>query len=326
MHRKTSTLLALGLLTALAAVGAATGQGAQPERKELRIGYLPNIVLPQPLIGLVKGGFEKQVPGVKFSGQAFPAGPAVLEALRAGTIDIAYTGPYPPMNAFLKDRDVVLLVGAATGGTELLVSKASSIKTVADLKGKVVGINQLGSTVDVIVRYNLIEAGLVPDKDVRLIEVPPAEQAEALKRNEVAAVASPAPWPSYIVKNGNGRPLLNWHKIFDGGNYLQGVGFTTRKFAQANPNLVAAFVKAHRAITTDLNKNRAKGDKEVLDAWSQVTKRTLDPAVASAAFASIKYTNSADVKSFERLADVTFQAGILRQKGSFDGFLYAPGK
>ena len=321
---KRPTIISSLALAAL--LPAALGATPQPEVKELRIGYLPNIVLPQPLLGLTGGQFEKLVPGVKFTGTAYPAGPAVLEALRAGTIDIAYTGPYPPLNAFLRDRDVVLLAGAATGGTELLVGRNSPIRKVADLKGKVIGVNQLGSTVDVMVRFNLIEAGLVPDKDVRLIEVPPAEQADALKRNEVAAVASPAPWPSFIVKNGNGRALLNWRTIFDGGNYLQGVAFTTAKFARQNPNAVKAFVNAHKTITNNLNKDRTRGDKEVLAAWSAVTKRTLDPKVAQSAFASIKFTNAADLKSFQRLADVTYQAGILREKGSLEGFLYAPGK
>jgi NitT/TauT family transport system substrate-binding protein len=270
-----------GAALALVAVATST-QKARAEVKQVTIGYLPNIVLPQPLVGLQRGEYAKRVRGVRFIGKDYPAGPAVLEALRAGVVDIAYTGPYPPMKAFVKDKDVILLAGAAKGGTELLVPKNSPIRSIRDLRGKAIGINQLGSTVDAMVRYRLVQAGLAPDRDVRLLVVEPAQQADALKRGEVAAVAAPAPWPSVVKASGNGRALLGWRPILDNGNYLAGVVFTTRKFAQANPNFVRQFVAAHRAITNRLNSNRARGNAEVLAAWSRVTKKKMQPAVANA--------------------------------------------
>ena len=230
-----------------------TEGGKGIEIKQVKIGYLANIVMPQPLVGLQNGEFEKLVPGVKFTSQDYAAGPDVMKALRAGTVDIAYTGPFPPMKAYANDKDMVLLAGAAKGGTELMVSKNSPIKTVKDLKGKVVAINQEGSTVDALVRYNLLQAGLNPDKDVTMVEIKPAQQADALKRGEAAAVAAPAPWPSVVAINGNGRPLLNWKQILSNGDYLAGVAFTTKKFATNNPNFVKQFVAAHQSITERLN-------------------------------------------------------------------------
>ena len=301
----------------------ATSQSTSSEAKKIRVGYLANIVMPQPLVGIEEGEYAKKVSGVEFSGQDYPAGPAVLEALRSGVIDIAYTGPYPPMNAFLKNKDIVLLAGAAKGGTALMVLKSSSIKTVADLKGKVVGVNQLGSTVDAVVQYNLLQAGLKPGRDVRLIEVKPAEQASTLKGGQVAAVAAPAPWPSQIEKSGDGRALLDSKQILNNGDYLAGVAFTTKKFADANPQLIAKFVAAHKQITDELNKDRVSGDARVLAAWSKVTKKKLDPAVAKAAFATITFTSEAKLENFERDMDVSAQVGFLKKKGSLDGFLWS---
>lgn len=301
----------------------ATSQGSANEAKTLRIGYLANIVMPQPLVGLEEGEFQKLVPGVEFKGQDYPAGPAVLEALRSGIIDIAYTGPYPPMNAFLKNKDIVLLAGAAKGGTALMVLKSSPIQSVKDLKGKVVGVNQLGSTVDAVVQYNLLQAGLKPGKDVRLIEVKPAEQASTLKGGQIAAVAAPAPWPSQVERNGDGRALLDSKQILNNGDYLAGVAFTTKKFADENPELIAKFVAAHKTITDELNKDRAKGDARVLAAWSKVTKKQLDPEIAKAAFATITFTADAELANFERDMDVSLQVGFLKKKGSLDGFLWS---
>ncbi|MDF2441740.1 MAG: sulfonate transport system substrate-binding protein [Abditibacteriota bacterium] len=307
--------------TSSSAPAGNAAQGSASEIQKITIGYLPNIVMPQPLIGLVDNEFARQVPGVSFASKDYPAGPAVLEALRAGVVDIAYTGPYPPIKAYAKDKDIVLLAGAGSGGTELLVAQSSPIKSVKELKGKIVGVNQLGSTVDALVRYNLIKAGLQPDKDVQLVAVPPAEQAEALKADQVQAVASPAPWPSTVRLSG-GRALLDWKQILDNGNYLQGVVFTTRKFAEANPNFIKQFVTAHRAITDRLNKDRTKGDAQVLAAWSKVTGASLKPDVAKAAFATIIYTNEADQKSLERDMKIAAEVGILRKTGDLTGFVY----
>jgi aliphatic sulfonates family ABC transporter substrate-binding protein len=291
--------------------------------KKVTIGFNPTIAQPQPLLGFVKGEYQKRMPGVKFEFKAYRAGPAIKEALRSGVIDIGCSGIYPPLKAYAKDGDMVLLAGAATGGTELMVGKNSPIKSLADLKGKVVGVNQLGSTVDTMVRYNLIRAGLTPDKDVRIIPVEPAGQAEELERGDVVAVAAPAPWPS-VVRAAGGRPLLDWKKILDNGNYLAGSIFTMKKFAEGNDAFIKQFVKMNQDITDEINKDRTKADAEILAAWSKVSNKTLPPAVAKAAFATMQYTMEANPKDLQRFADIAFETGALKEKADLSGFVYTP--
>ena len=221
---------------------------------------------------------------------------------------------------------MVLLCGAASGGTQLMVAKNSPIKSLKDLKGKIIGVNQLGSTVEAMVRYNLLKAGLKPDSDVRLVEVKPAEQAEALKSGEVQAVAAPAPWPSDVELNGNGRALLDWKQIYEGGNYLSGSIYTTKKFADEHAEFIAKFVEANKRITNELNKDRAKGDARVLDAWSKATSKKLDAKVAKAAFATIKYTMEANETGMQKFADINYELGLLKQKANLKGFVYQPKK
>jgi NitT/TauT family transport system substrate-binding protein len=309
-----------GGTTANTATGSTTSEST--EAKTVTVGYLANIVMAQPLVGFETGEFAKALPGVELKQQVYEAGPDVLKALRAGVVDIAYTGPYPPINAYGKAKDVILLANAANGGTELVVSKDAQFKTVADLKGKVIGVNQTGSTVDALVRWNLIQARLVPGKDVKIIEVKPSQQADALKRKEVDAVAAPAPWPSQVAINAPGRPLLDWKQILNNGDYSAAVVFTTKKFAEANPETVKKFVEAHKAITARLNEDRTKGDAEVLAAWSKVSKKTLKPDVAKAAFATITYVDTADQKGFEQASDIAVATGIAKKKADLNGFIY----
>jgi NitT/TauT family transport system substrate-binding protein len=298
------------------------GSAADSGAKKLTIGYTPTIVLPQPLIGLDNGEYKKLAPEIEFEGKLFGAGSGVLEQLRAGTIDIGASGPFPALKAYAKSGDIVLLSGAATGGTELMVSKNGPIKSIKDLKGKVIGVNQPGSTVDSMVRYNLIKAGLKPDTDVRIVEVAPGEQSAELKRGEVAAVAAPAPWPSVVAATGDGRPLLDWKEILDNGTYSAGSFYTTKKFADANPELIKRFLEANKKITDRLNANRAKGDAEVLAAWEKVTTKKLDPVVAKVAFSTIKFTLDPDPKGLQRFADIAYETGALKKKAELAGFVY----
>lgn len=307
--------------TANGAAPASGNSGTAPVASKLTIGYTPTIVLPQPLVGLTNGEYKKQLPNMTFDGKLFQAGSGVVEALRSGTIDIGCSGPFPAMKAFAKSGDIVLLCGAATGGTELVAAKGGPIKSLKDLKGKVVGVNQPGSTVDSMVRYNLIQAGLQPDTDVRIIEIAPGEQAAALKGGEVAAVAAPAPWPS-VVEAAGGAPLLDWKKILDNGTYSAGSFYTTKKFADEHPDLIKQFLTANQKITSDLNADRAKGDAEVLAAWEKVTGKKLAPAVAKAAFSTIKFTLDADAKGLQRFADIALQTGALKKKAELSGFIY----
>ena len=285
------------------------------------IGYNPTIAQPQALVGLVGGEYQTALPKVKIEGRPLDAAPAVLEQLRAGVIQIGCGGPFPALRAFVSEGDIVLLCNAANGGTQLMV-KDAAIKTVADLKGKVIGVNQLGSTTEALVRYQLVQAKLNPNNDVKFVEIKPAEQAEALKSGDVQAVAAPAPWPSQVLATANAHALLDSKAIYDNGNYSSAVFFTTKKFAAANPQLMQNFIAATEKITDELNQNRAKADARVLKSWETVTTKTLDPAIAKAAFSTIVYDTKLDQGALQKFADINFQLGVLRQRPDLNGFIW----
>ena len=319
----TAGILVLAFVMAIPLVTSPSKvQQQAADLKEVTIGYNPTIALPQALVGVENDEFARLIPGVVFKGKDYTTGPAVLEALRSGVVDIAYSGPFPPLKAYLKDKDVVLLGSAATGGTELMVLNDSPYHSIKDLKGKRIGVNQLGSTVDAMVRYQLLQNGINPERDVKMIPKPPADQSAALLRGEVDAVAAPAPWPSQVGLTAKARPLLDWRQILDNGDYTAGSVYTTQKFAKAHPDFIRKFIAAHRAITHDLNQNRTKGNEAVLRAWTKVTGKTLPPELAKSAFATIQFTSRADPRRLERLVEVSQRAGFLKGKADLTGFIY----
>jgi NitT/TauT family transport system substrate-binding protein len=71
----------------------------------LRVGAFPNITHAQPMIGKANGTFEKAMgPNIKIQWSSFNAGPAAMEALFAGAIDMSYVGPNPAITAYLRSQ------------------------------------------------------------------------------------------------------------------------------------------------------------------------------------------------------------------------------
>ena len=62
---------------------------AQGNITTIRVGAFPNITHSQAMVGKATGFFEKALgPGVKIEWKTFNAGPAAVEALFAGVIDM----------------------------------------------------------------------------------------------------------------------------------------------------------------------------------------------------------------------------------------------
>src|SRR5256885_5283973 len=76
---------------------------AGPE--QLRIGYQKSAV--NLVILKQQGVLEKRFAGTKVSWLEFPAGPQLLEALAAGSLDFGLTGDSPPVFAQAAGRDLL---------------------------------------------------------------------------------------------------------------------------------------------------------------------------------------------------------------------------
>src|SRR6476661_8896144 len=111
----------------LAIVSLAAGFIIEVEAAEptvLRVGHFPNITHAQALVAhnLSRGGkgwFEERLgPGTKIEWFVYNAGPSAMEAIFARSIDLAYVGPGPALNAYTKSggRDIRSVAGAMRGG------------------------------------------------------------------------------------------------------------------------------------------------------------------------------------------------------------------
>lgn len=152
----------------------------------VNIGYQKaNIFALLKYRGTLDESFKKQ--GIAVRWIEFPAGPQMLEGLNVGSIDLAATGDAPPAFAQAAQADLVYLAHSpANPKTEaIVVAENSAIKSVADLKGKRVGLNK-GSDVNYLLVTALEKAGL-SYKDITPVYLPPADARAAFQRGAIDA-------------------------------------------------------------------------------------------------------------------------------------------
>jgi NitT/TauT family transport system substrate-binding protein len=133
-----------------------------PTAPVVRIGFFANVTHAPALVAQQLRLFETFLgkDGTKVEYVAFNAGPAAIEAMKGGAIDISYIGPNPSISGYTSTGGTLLRVvsGATSGGAQFVVKQG--INTVADLKGKKIASPQLGNTQDVALRSWLKDNGL----------------------------------------------------------------------------------------------------------------------------------------------------------------------
>ncbi|MBD1586179.1 ABC transporter substrate-binding protein [Pseudomonas typographi] len=158
----------------------------------------------------------------------FPAGPALLEALNAGAIDAGVVGNAPPVFAQAGGFDV-RIIGVAQGAQNnnaLLLPEGSSVRQVADLKGRRVAVAK-GSSGHYLLLAALRQAGLGPH-DVNLVYASPVDAQNAFASGHLDAWAV---WYPFVGQaTGRGARVL-----VDGSAWAEtGTNFTVASVQALN--------------------------------------------------------------------------------------------
>jgi sulfonate transport system substrate-binding protein len=154
--------------------------------KELRVGYQKtSILLLVKAQKLLEQRFEPQ--GVAVNWVEFPYGPPLLEALSVGAIDYGYTGNAPPVFAQAAHANIqyVAVIPSRGYGQGIVVQENSPLRTVAELRGKKIGVAKGSSAHDLLV--SALEIADVPWSEVTPIYLAPADAAAAFARGAIDA-------------------------------------------------------------------------------------------------------------------------------------------
>jgi sulfonate transport system substrate-binding protein len=228
--------LALSLVSSALAL---TASAAQEEPKSVQVGYQKygsfNVIKAQ-------GAFDRLMAakGIRVEWFLFPAGPQLLEALNAGSIELGHTGEAPPIFAQAAGVPFVYLGNQPPypAGEGILVPKDSPIRSVADLKGKKVALNR-GSNVHYLLLRALDQAGL-KYQDIHPVYLPPADARAAFQGGSVDAWAI---WDPYLTA---AQAATGARILVDGSNLVANREFFlgSRKFVEARPEVIEVLRQA----------------------------------------------------------------------------------
>jgi NitT/TauT family transport system substrate-binding protein len=142
---------------------------AQAQPAKVKVGYsaISEVDLPAWVAKETKI-FEKN--GLDVQLIYFTGGTTAVLALVSGEVPICQVAGPAIVNSALGGADILMVAGGATSLDYWLMSRPE-IKNAEQLKGGSVGISNFGAAADFVTRYALDKLGLVPGKDVTIVQV-----------------------------------------------------------------------------------------------------------------------------------------------------------
>lgn len=274
------------------------------EEREVHLAIQPSAAFVPLVIARESGWIDEAMKeiGVDVVWTDFESGPPMNESFAAGQQDIGVIGDVPAVSAIVAGQKNVY-IAAAEGGPSygMLVADDSGIESVADLKGKKIGLT-IGSTAQNLTEKLLANAGLDYNTDVEVINISTGEAQVVLTNHNVEAVVIWEPNVSRL------DALDGIHLLTDGGDIGfpgMNVVFARKEFVDANPDIVKAYLKQYWRAT--------KAYAEDPDAYAEMLSGyfNLDPGLIAQAASKYAYVLQFSEADVEGLQDtVTFLLNI----------------
>ncbi len=259
-HSRTGVLrsLAVAILGALASHGAAWADDVK-----IRIGF-PSGMNGQIPVVLDKAGIAaKHHLAAEFTG--FQYGPPMMEGLASGQLDAVATSFLPPFTLSSKSPGSIKFIATlGQSSHSLLVPKDSPVKTLADLKGKKIGLSiNSESHLDLVV--SLKEAGLDPKTTAELVNLQPNELPAALEKGLVDAALIRQPQVLRLEDKLGARAIQTWPFRF--------TSIIRTQFLVEHPDAVKDYIEALKDAVLFI-----ANDPDKAATWFAESQR-LDPEV-----------------------------------------------
>ena len=185
------------------------------------------------------GAFERH--GLKLDPVLIPGGVTALQSLMAKELFIQLTAGPAASRAWARGAKEITFIGAVGNRLDYVIVAIPSVRSANDLRGKRVGVSQLGASPDFIARLGLRRLGLNPEKDVTIIPIgSPGERWSALTAGQVQASLFQTPFTLRARKAGY-VTLLDF-ATQDFPYIISGV-LTTRSYIRSDRETVMNFMR-----------------------------------------------------------------------------------
>jgi ABC-type nitrate/sulfonate/bicarbonate transport system substrate-binding protein len=218
-----------------------------------------------------------------------PGSPRTVQALMAGDLDFIVAGAAAILRARMQGAEIAMLASpSAYSSQRILVRPDSSLGSLKDIKGKIIGVTQFGSAGDTFLRTALRKAGL-KETDVTVLQMggtPGVTQALEAGRIEVGVLGESG---MLLVFQGKARQLKGASAREMGIPGLDAPLTTTERklkrdragalrFVQAYVEAIHYF-KTNKAGTVRILQKYMRGlSDQQIGAWVDDVKENIEPA------------------------------------------------
>lgn len=191
----------------------------------------------------------------------FIRGAVGMQALLGGSVDFSSASGSTIAAAVRGIPVKLVFIASAKPQFDMVAQK--DLRSIADLKGKFVGISSRGGAIDLLTQLMVQKNGLVPNKDVTSLVIGGQEDTVlALRAGRIAAALLTPPRPIMLAREG-------FNRIGYSGDYMPtypsgGIGVTDDTIKN-KPNELYAFVKASVRGLQFARQNRVEAKKILAD-------------------------------------------------------------
>jgi NitT/TauT family transport system substrate-binding protein len=297
-----------------------------PEKTTLNVGVVPAMDSAGFFIALHDGLFSREGLTIKYS-PATSSETAVAQQVAADpTLDISGGNYVSYLNEAAVDHQPIELIAEASimqqGAQTIFTMPSSNIKTLADLKGKLVGVNAPGN-IDYLLDVSVLkENGVNPDA----VKFPSASDkafaatdgaipfplmAQDLADGVIAAATLPEPFASQAEQKYGAVPLADLNQGATADFPVEGY-VVTKQWAQQNPNTLKRFLAA-----LEIGQEIADTDRAAVEQAFEAINLPQNGQVTAgigAVMALDTYPIGIDQTRIQRVADVMYQFGLLKSR------------
>lgn len=286
-----------------------------------RVAFFPNVAHAIPVIGMEMGAFERNIgERVGLDVRLFDSGPQAIEALFSGSIDMAYVGPGPAINGFLKSTDgsVRILSGAASGGSSFVIHPDSHITQASDLHNTRISAPQIGNSQDISLRHYLTQHGLVPVErggSVTVLNIANPDTYTLFIKGEIDAAWVPEPWATILVEELGGHRLFHEEELWEDGMFASVVLVARQQFVEENPETVSAWLAVHNSTAHWIGENPTEA-RELFNRYVESELgRAFPDDIIDIALQNIHFTTDTQSTSIDIFGERADALGYLGRDG-----------
>lgn len=285
---------------------------------EVRVGHFPNLTHATALVGVREGIIQRELGGTKLSATTFNAGPAAVEALTAGSVDLAWIGPSPAVNSFIRSdgKSLRIVAGATSRGVKFVVDP-EKIRTAADVKGKRIASPQLGNTQDVALLDWIARQGWQVDPasgrgDVSVVRTDNRLAPSAYRSGSIDGAWVPEPTASLLIAEG-AKVLLDEASLWPDQKFVITNLVVSQRFLKEHPDVVEAVVRGSVRTNAWINARPGRAKDSANAALKRLTGKALPDEIIDGAWPSLTFTDDPLADTLGTQAEHAVRAGLMER-------------